>query len=198
MRKEWCAGDKGHALFNGPFGKVIGIAAPAVSAGELGPEKHTALGCIEFNCTAQLTAQGFGHDAGTLGVGAANHGQRIVQPIECEVMRGDGLGQVAGVGITELLAHGGVGQQCGRRNHPTQTQTRRQNFAERSAMSQPVTATWNIVAQGQQTWRWWLVEIQFAVWIVFHHQRFGAGCNFQNLLAPRQAQGRPAWACVQE
>ena len=50
-------------------------------------------------------------------------GQRGGQAAGFEVLRGGGLGEGAGVGVAELLAHDGMRQQCGRRNHPANPQT---------------------------------------------------------------------------
>ncbi len=92
------------------------------------------------------------------------------------------------MGITELLAHGGFGQQLGRCNQPADAQTRRQNLAETSAMRQPLAAARYLIAQGQQA-RWWgLVKVQLAIGVIFHHQGLGLGCHRQNSQAPLKAQ----------
>ena len=95
-------------------------------------------------------------------------------------------------GVCQLLplviAHGGIGQQGGRGNEPAHAQAGAQNFAETAAIGQPVAAAGHRVAQGQHAGGRGLVKVQLAVGVVFHNQGFGAHRNFQNTLAPRQAQ----------
>ena len=45
--------------------------------------------------------------------------------------------QVAGVGVAELLAHSGVGEQRGWRDHPTDAQAGREDFAHAGAVCEP-------------------------------------------------------------
>ena len=46
--------------------------------------------------------------------------------------------EIAGVGVAELLAHGGVGERRGWRDQPTDAQTGRQDFAHAAAVREPV------------------------------------------------------------
>ena len=53
------------------------------------------------------------------------------------LVRGDGLRQVAGVGVAELFAHYGVGLQLGLGDHPAHAQAGAQHFAERPTVGNP-------------------------------------------------------------
>ena len=85
--------------------------------------------------------------------------------------------------VAELLAHGGLGQQFARGDHPAHAQARAENLAHAAAVSQQLAAAGNIGAQGQQARRRCLVEIQVAVRIVFHHHGLVFDSEGQNFLA---------------
>ena len=53
------------------------------------------------------------------------------------MLRGGGLREIADVGVAELLAHGGVGEQRGRRDHPADAQAGRKDFAHAGAVCEP-------------------------------------------------------------
>ena len=59
---------------------------------------------------------------GTLGTHGTHFGQGGGMRPALQVLGGSGLGKGAGVGIAELFAHGGLGQQLGRGNHPAHAQ----------------------------------------------------------------------------
>lgn len=58
----------------------------------------------------------------------------------------NGLREVAGVGVGKLLAHGGVGEQCGRCDHPSDAQSGAQHFTQAAAVREPVAAAGGVVA----------------------------------------------------
>ena len=105
-----------------------------------------------------------------------------------EVLCRSGLRKGAGVGIAELLAHGGLGQQLGLRNHPAHAQARAEHLAQGPAVHQQLAAPGHARAQRQQRgWRCG-VEVQVAIGIVFHDHRLVFDRQLQHALAALQAQ----------
>ena len=104
-------------------------------------------------------------------------------------MRTNGLCQVAGVGVAELLTHGGPRQQLGRPNHPAHAQARAQYLAEATAVHQVIAAAAHLLAQRQQAGRRRPVKVELAIGVVFHDQGARTRGQFEHTQATLQAQG---------
>ena len=188
VRVEGRTRHKGHALFDGAFGEFTAIGHLAARTREAGPDKQTTLGLHEFNRVAQFAAQRIAHGHRALGIDRAHLGQGRGHAAGLEVLRRGGLGEGAGVGVAELLAHGGLGQQFGRADHPAHAQAGAQHLGQRAAVHQALAAAGHAGAQGQQAGRRRVAEVQVAVRVVFHHQHVVLHRQFQHPLAALQAE----------
>ena len=142
----------------------------------------------EFNGVAQFFAQRVTHGLGALGIHRAHMGQRGGHAAGLEVLRGRGLGEGAGVRVAELLAHGGLGQQLGRGNHPAHAQAGREHLAQTAAVRQQLAAARHLGGQRQQAGRWRIAKVQVAVGVVLNDHGLVLHGEFKHLLAALQAQ----------
>ena len=124
------AGYKGHTFVDGAFRQFGTVPNLATRTGQPRPDKQTALGLFKRYGVTQFLAQRIAHGKGALGIHLAHMGQGSGHTTGLEVLRGRGLGKGAGVGVAELLAHGGLGQQLGRRNQPAHAQAGAEYLAE--------------------------------------------------------------------
>ena len=135
-----------------------------------------------------MLAHSLAHGLRARRVNAAHMGQCGRHAAGLQVLRGRGLGKGAGVGVAELFAHGRLGQQRARRNHPAHTQAGAQYLAEAAAMRQQLAAARHRLAQRQQAGRRRFAEVQITIRVVLDDQGLVLHRQFQHAAAALGAQ----------
>ena len=92
------------------------------------------------------------------------------------------------MGVAELFAHGGVGQERGGCDHPADAQAGLKILLKLPQWASKSREPGTVCGQSQHGRRRRFAEVELAIRVVFHHQGVVFDGQLQHALAPRQAQ----------